>query len=40
VPEAVKSAADVSEGDACEEAKAEQAGEPSTAALEKESVLE
>jgi len=40
VPEAVKSAADVSEGNAGDEAKTEQAGEPSTAALEKESVLE
>jgi hypothetical protein len=39
-PESVKSAADVSEGGADDAAKAKQAGEPATAALEKEGVLE
>lgn len=39
-PDAVKSAVDVSEGHAGEEAKPEQGHEPATAALEKEGVLE
>jgi hypothetical protein len=38
--ESVKSAADISEGGADDAVKAEQAGEPATAALEKEGVLE